>query len=71
LFLRRGSRLLSGRHLWRRRSLDDWLGLNGRVRAVTRRDVVSQALAYDERDVLVDRAGMGLFLLDPKLGEHV
>jgi hypothetical protein len=71
LFLRRGRRFLNGRHLWRRLSLDDWLGLHGRMRAVARRDVISQALAYGERDVLVDRAGMGLFLVDPKLGEHV
>jgi hypothetical protein len=41
------------------------------VRAVTRRDFVTQALADGERHVLVDRAGMGLLLLDAKLGEHV
>jgi hypothetical protein len=71
LFLRHGIRFLSGGRLCRRLPLDYRLGLHGRMRAVARRDVVSQALAYDERYVLVDRAGMGLLLLDPKLGEHV
>jgi hypothetical protein len=71
LFLRHGSGFLGGGRIGRRLPLDDRLSLHGRMRAVARRDFESQALAYGERDVLVDRAGMGLFLVDPKLGEHV